>query len=97
MILKAEVIPSQRLNENPNLPWVTINLRGKSVNTAHYTCMAGLGESCPHIGALLFKLKLAVSASFTKKACANVACTWNQDFKKKIKPVKIANMKTYSQ
>ena len=97
MILKAEVIPSQRLNENPNLPWVTINLRGKSVNTAHCTCMAGLGESCPHIGALLFKLKLAVSASFTKKACANVACTWNQDFKKKIKPVKIANIKTYSQ
>ena len=27
MIVKAEVMPSQRLNKNPHLPWVAINLR----------------------------------------------------------------------
>ena len=50
MVLKAEVMPSQRLNENPHLPWVAINLRGTSVETAHCTCMAGLGESCSTLG-----------------------------------------------
>ena len=50
MILKAEVMPSQRLNESPHLPWVAINLRGTSVEAAHCTCMAGFGESCSHIG-----------------------------------------------
>ena len=72
-------MPSQRLNENPHLPWVAINLRGTSVETAQCTCMAGLGEPCSHIGALLSKLEAAVRAGFTKKACTGVACTWNQD------------------
>ena len=42
MILKPEVMPSQRLNENPHLPWVAKKLRGITVETAHCTCMAGL-------------------------------------------------------
>ena len=66
---------SQRLNENPHLQWDAINLRGTSVETAHCTCMAGLGESCSHIGALLFKLEGAARAGFTKKACTDIACT----------------------
>ena len=96
MKLKAEVMPSQRLNENPHLPWVAINLRGTPVETLHCACMAGLGESCSHIGALLFKLEAAVRAGLTKNACTDVACTWHQDFVKKIKTDKIANMKIYS-
>ena len=69
MILKSEVVPSQRLNENPHFPLVALNLKGTSVDTAHCTCMAGLGESCSQIGALLFKLEAGVRAGFTKKAC----------------------------
>ena len=76
---------------------VAINLRGISVETARCTCTARLGESCSHIGSLLFNLKAGVRAGFTKKACTDVACMWNQDFVKKIKPDKIANMKIYSQ
>ena len=85
MILKVEVMPSQRLNENPYLPSVAINLRGTSVETAQCTCMLGLGESYSHTGALLFKLEAAVRAGFTKNACTDVACTWNQDFVEKNK------------
>ena len=90
-------MPPQRLNDNPYMPWVAINLKGTSVQMAHCTCMAGLGEPCSHIGALLLKLEAAIRAGFTKKACTDVACTWNQDFVKKIKPDKIANIKLYSQ
>ena len=85
MILKAEVMPSQRLNDNPHMPWVAINLKGPSVETVHCTCMAGFGESCSHIGALLFKLEAAIRAGFTKNACTDVAWAWNQDFVKKNK------------
>ena len=76
-------MPSQRPYENPHLPWIVINLRGTSVETAHCTCMTGLGESCSHNGALLFKLESAVRAVVTKKACTDVASTWNQDVLKK--------------
>ena len=75
MILKAEVMPTQRLNENPYLPWVAINLRQTSVVMAHCPSMAGLGESCSQIRALIFKLEAVVRAEFTKKACNDVACT----------------------
>ena len=50
MILKAEVMPSQRLNENPHLPWIAIKSRGTSVEPVHCTCMAGLDKSCSHWG-----------------------------------------------
>ena len=42
MTLKAEVMPSQRLNENPHLSWVAIYLGETSVEIANCTCMAGL-------------------------------------------------------
>ena len=42
MTLEAEVMSSQRLNENAHLPWVAIYLKETSAETAHCTCMAGL-------------------------------------------------------
>ena len=42
MTLKAEVMPSQRFNENSHLPWTAIYLTGTSVETANCTFMAGL-------------------------------------------------------
>ena len=90
LILKAKVMPSQRLNETIHLSWVAINLKGTSVQVAHCICIAGLGELCSHIGALLLKVEAAVRTGFMKKACTDVACTWNQDFVKKVKPDKIS-------
>ena len=46
MILKACIMCTQRLNENPHLPWTAINLGGASVDWSHCTCMAELAESC---------------------------------------------------
>ena len=77
--------------------WLLKKLRGTSVETTQCACMTGLGQSCSHIGALLFKLEATVRAGFTKKACTDVACTWNQDFFKKIKPDEIVNIKIYSE
>ena len=62
VILKAEVMPSQWLNEDPHVPWVAINSLTIMIETAHCTCMAGLGESSSHIGAILFKIEPAVRA-----------------------------------
>ena len=84
---------SQRLNENPHLPWDAINLRGTSVETAHCTCMAGLGESRSHIGALLFKLEAAARAGFTKKACTDIACVVSRKSRSAVKKNRI--MKLY--
>lgn len=44
-----------------------------------------LGETCSHVGALLFKLEAAVRLGITAAACTGLPCQWNQSFKKKKK------------
>ncbi|KAL3887568.1 hypothetical protein ACJMK2_027507 [Sinanodonta woodiana] len=56
-IVTAKVSHSQRLNAKPLEPWIIaspiLHLRYSIVST----CMAGLGESCSHIAALLFYIE----------------------------------------
>ena len=83
-IFKAEVTPSQRINDECHTPWVALSMKDTvHVIAAHCSCMAGLGESCSHIGALLFKMEAAVRLGYTKKACTSEACKWNNDLSKR--------------
>ena len=58
-LLIAKVKHSQRMNEPALKPWVIAEMNGK-ILCGHCNCMAGLGESCSHIGALLFALEAVV-------------------------------------
>ena len=64
-ILFFQVLHSQKLSEPPFLPWVIAEKDGK-VLAAHCTCMAGLGEACTHIAALLFSLEATVKVRATR-------------------------------
>ena len=46
-------------------PWVILKDDG-SVISAHCTCVAGLGESCSHVAALLFKIEYIVKLRHKK-------------------------------
>ena len=46
-----------------------------TVNSGHCTCMAGLGEVCSDVAAVLFYLE---SASRSKLTCTQVGCTWKE-------------------
>ncbi|WAR13998.1 hypothetical protein MAR_004103, partial [Mya arenaria] len=61
------VLHSQRLREKPLQPWVIAKPDGVFV-AAHCNCMAGLGEACTHVAALLFYV-MAVVEENTKHAC----------------------------
>lgn len=50
---------SQRLNEKALSPWAIIQTDGK-ILAAHCDCMAGLGEACTHIAAMLFSIEATV-------------------------------------
>jgi len=62
----------------------------------NFSFIQRLGESCTHIGAILFKIEAAVRSGFTKRACTDEPCRWNDDFVKKIKPAEISNIKFYN-
>ncbi|XP_076090454.1 uncharacterized protein LOC143062652 isoform X1 [Mytilus galloprovincialis] len=93
-ILKADVKPSQRVNEDPHHPWVAVNSSG-TVVAAHCDCMAGLSEVCSHVAALLFKIEAAGRLGYTRKACTEEPCKWNADFVKKVLPDPISKIKFY--
>ncbi|XP_014666793.1 PREDICTED: uncharacterized protein LOC106808546 [Priapulus caudatus] len=89
--LKAKVTPSQRLRDKPHLPWVYIDKSTASVFCGHCTCMAGLGEVCSHVAALLLKVETGVKLGLTVKSSTSQACEWNKAFRKDIQPATVAD------
>ncbi|XP_041931080.1 uncharacterized protein LOC121694797 isoform X2 [Alosa sapidissima] len=59
--------------------------------------MAGLGETCSHVGAVLFKLEACVRLGYNKVACTSVACAWNGVSTKTIEPAMIKDIEFYSE
>ncbi|XP_026113864.1 uncharacterized protein LOC113092475 [Carassius auratus] len=58
-IVKAKVLHSQSIRETPLKPWIIAEKSGRVLG-AHCTCMAGLGETCTHVAALLFLIEETV-------------------------------------
>ena len=58
-------MPSQRLRAKPLNPWI-IAEKGGRVLAAHCDCMAGLGEACTHVAALLFAIEATVKVRDSK-------------------------------
>ncbi|KAK7121786.1 hypothetical protein R3I93_022768 [Phoxinus phoxinus] len=63
-VFKSSVKPSWRVTNKPHNTWVAVENSGK-VRAAHCDCMAGLGESCSHVGAVLYKLEASVRLGIT--------------------------------
>lgn len=48
-----------RVRETDLSPRIAVNLETSTVQFSHCTCIAGLGETCSHVGAVLFCLMFA--------------------------------------
>ena len=73
-VMRSKVKHSQKLNDPPLKPWLAVSNDG-CVISAHCTCMAGLGEVCSHIGAVLFATIHAVEY-IKNKSCTSKPCEW---------------------
>lgn len=89
--LKAKVNRSQALSEKPHEAWVCVDTDCTILN-AHCTCMAGLGEVCSHVAAILFKIEASVRLGYNKVACTSMPCLWNQNFTKKVEAVQLSQI-----
>ncbi|XP_072142334.1 uncharacterized protein [Dermacentor andersoni] len=74
VIVLGEVSHSQRLREPDLKVWCLANTDG-SIITAHCTCMAGAGEACSHIGAVLFAVETSVRLRETR-TCTGRKNAW---------------------
>lgn len=73
-LLMGRVKHSYSLNETPLKPWVAVRNDGR-VEYGHCTCMAGLAESCSHIGALLYWLETAARIK-NETSCTSKPNSW---------------------
>ena len=75
----ALVKHSQTLSVPPLKVWVVVNDNGVVIS-AHCTCMAGMGEACAHVGAVLFTAEANTKAkhqmSSTSLPCAWLPCNY---------------------
>nr|XP_022307471.1 uncharacterized protein LOC111113467 [Crassostrea virginica] len=64
-VFLGKVKHSQRMTDPCLRPWLIVENDG-SISSAHCTCMAGIGEVCSHVGALLFAIEASVKIRNTK-------------------------------
>ncbi|KAH7955507.1 hypothetical protein HPB52_001065 [Rhipicephalus sanguineus] len=74
VILKTKVNHSQSLNRQPVDSWALCKCDGKVV-AAHCTCMAGNGDACSDVAALLFYVEYGVCVR-QERSCTDSANSW---------------------
>lgn len=84
----AKVRHSQTVSSLPLDSWVAVEKDG-TVICAHCTCMAGLGEACSHIAAVLLALD-ARTRHNEEAACTSLPCQWLPPSMKDVKYATIA-------
>ena len=74
MLLIGKVKHSYSVNSSVLLPWIAVRMNG-TVEYGHCTCMAGLGETCSHIAAILYWLETAARITKTT-SCTSMPNSW---------------------
>lgn len=74
MLFFSKVNHSQRSSETPLKTWIIAQEDGEVI-AAHCNCMAGLSESCSHVGAVLFSIEAGVKMRETP-SCTSEQCKW---------------------
>ena len=73
-LIIGKVNHSYAMSCTPLSPWIIVKKSG-TVVCGHCTCMAGLGETCSHIGALLYWIEYAVRKR-DEESCTSKANKW---------------------
>eukprot|EP00117_Sycon_ciliatum_P026092 scpid48939/ scgid21499/ Inhibitor of growth protein 1 len=86
----ARVRHSQSVSAEPVRPWIAAEKSG-AVLGAHCTCMAGLGEACSHVAAVLFWLD-ARSRLNGDVACTSAPCQWLEPGMKQVEYKRVVDI-----
>ena len=78
---------SQRLNKDPLSAWLISKDSGE-ILCGHCNCMAGLGEVCTHVAAILFWIEITVKIR-CKKTVTDTAAYWVAPSKTNVEPKRI--------
>ncbi|KAH7945383.1 hypothetical protein HPB49_010296 [Dermacentor silvarum] len=94
--VRGEVSPSQAVSGTPRTAWICAKMCGE-VMTAGCTCMAGKGKVCSHVGAILWKIDMAVCQGLTTKTCTDQTAAWNAGTKRNVHPAALEDIDFHMQ
>ena len=90
-LLKTDCRPSERSRDTPHKLWVCLSKKERKVMKAHCSCMAGMGSTCNHVAAALFRVEAAMRLGLTNPACTEKACEWLPN-RKDVLPIKMKDL-----
>ena len=70
--VRGNVVPQTRITEKPYTVWVCLQGETGTAVTAECKCLAGLGESCKHVAALLHYIEQEVKHGHNKTCTSKV-------------------------
>ena len=89
-IFKGECRQSQRINKINHKLWIIIEKSGK-IRSCHCTCMDGIGQSCNHVAAAMYRIEASVRNGLTNPSCTSTANYWFPNHKD-VQPMKVEYM-----
>ena len=63
-----------------------------SITTSWCTCIAGTGEVCNHVIAILYKVNYAYHKNFISPACTSIPQGWNRGTRREVTPSQLQNL-----
>ena len=90
-IIKSDCRPSQRINDTRHKLWILLSKSKGKVLAAHCSCMAGMGSSCNHVAAALFRMETAFRLELSNPACTAKPNMWLPN-RRDVAPCKIVDM-----
>ena len=74
-IIRGECRKSQSIKDPFHKLWIILEKTAK-IRTCHYTYMAGMGETCNHVAAVMYRVEAAVRISLPNPACTSNPNDW---------------------
>ena len=74
-IIRGECRKSQSIKDPFQKLWIILEKTVK-LRACHWTCMAGIGETCNHVAAVMYPVEAAVWISLTNPTCTSNANEW---------------------
>ena len=89
--IRGESRKSQSINDTFHKLWIAFEKKTTKIHCAHCSCMTGIGQTCNHAAATLFRIEAMVRIGLTNPSCTSQANEW-LPCKKKFKPSKLKNI-----
>ena len=90
-IIRGKCRKSQKVNDPYHRLWLVIEKKDGKILCGHCSCMAGMGQTCNHVAAGLFRIEAMVRLGLTNPSCTSKPNEW-LPCRKEVTPMKVKDI-----